>query len=44
MLKMLIIHVDILFQVFSKVGMVKSCTISKKKNKAGIAQEITKTK
>lgn len=33
-------RVDILFQVFSKVGAVKSCSISKKKNKAGIPQGI----
>lgn len=35
-LKILLIHTDVPFQVFSKVGTVRSCSISKKKNKAGI--------
>ena len=35
----LVTRADRLFQVFSKVGAVKSCSISKKKNKAGISHE-----
>lgn len=31
-----LMHADVPFQVFSKVGVVKSCSVSRKKNKAGI--------
>jgi hypothetical protein len=41
---MQVVHVRFLFQVFSKAGAVKSCSVSRKKNKAGIAHMIAERK
>lgn len=36
-------HVAVLLQVFARAGMVKSCSVSRKKNKSGIARELSQS-